>query len=82
MRKIVLKSAIAMLVVSVLPIPGFISNAAARLFEIGLSPPAGGALNLGSTTYTRDHATFWTAANESSQPASPATGNEIGPGIT
>ena len=53
----------------------------ATLFLIDVSP-AGGALNLGSTTYTVDHALGLAAPNETAQPASPATDNEVGTGIT
>ena len=52
------------------------------VFAIDLSPVGGSALNLGSTTYTGDHAIGLAAPNETAQPASPATGNEIGAGIT
>jgi hypothetical protein len=57
------------------------STASATLFDIDISP-AGGALNLGSSTYTVDHAIGLAALNENSQPATPATGNEVGTGIT
>ncbi len=53
----------------------------AAVFQIDISPISG-ALNLGSTTYTQDHAIGLTALNAVGQPASPATGNELGLGIT
>lgn len=55
--------------------------AAAAVFEVDLSPAAG-ALNLGFTTYTTDHAVGMAAVNETAQPASGATGNEAGSGIS
>ena len=57
------------------------ASASAAVFQIDISP-AGGALNLGSTAFTTDHAVGLAAPNETAQPASLATGNEIGAGIT
>ena len=57
------------------------SLAMAATFDIDISPN-GGALNLGSTTYTQDHAVGLSALNENAQPASLGTGNEVGSGIS
>ena len=51
------------------------------IFAIDLSPAVPG-LNAGSNPYTIDHAVGLAAPNESAQPASSATGNETGTGIT
>src|SRR5262245_8657175 len=53
----------------------------ATTLQIDLSPLSG-ALNLGSTTYTQDHAVGLAALNETAHPASTASGNEFGTGIT
>ena len=82
MKRIVVNGTIGFLLVLISSMMGFNGSAEAATFEIGLSPPAGGALNLGATTYTIDHAVFGATANETAQPASPATGNEVGTGIT
>jgi len=50
-------------------------------FAVDISP-LGGALNSGANPYTQDHAVGLTAPNETAQPASSATGNETGTGIT
>lgn len=55
-------------------------SALAAVVEIDISPSPGLALN--STNYANgDHASGLSALNAVGQPASPATGNEIGPGI-
>ena len=55
-------------------------SASADIIQIDLSPLAGSALN--STNYANgDHATGLSALNAVGQPASTATGNEIGAGI-
>ena len=53
----------------------------ATLIQFDISP-ASGALNLGASVYTQDHAVALAAPNAVGQPASPATGNEVGGGIT
>lgn len=53
----------------------------AAVFLVDFSP-AGGALNLGSSIYTQDHAVGVAALNAVGQPASSATGNEIGGGMS
>ena len=53
----------------------------AATFAIDISPAGGTALNFGSTTYAGDHAIGLSALNAVGQPASPATGNEVGAGI-
>lgn len=53
----------------------------ATVWMIDLSP-LGGALNLGSSTYTQDHATGLSPLNETAQPASSASGGEFGAGIS
>ena len=58
----------------------FIHCSEASFFAIDISPN-GGALNLGATTYTQDHRTGLSALNAVGQPASSATGGEIGAGI-
>lgn len=71
---------------SIIAIAGIISVSvsisSAALYDIDLSPGAGLALNLGSTTYVQDHAIGLAAINAVGQPASTATGNEVGLGIT
>ena len=57
-----------------------IHHTEAAMFFIDISP-VGGALNLGATPYTQDHAVGLSALNADAQPASSATGNEIGAGI-
>jgi len=56
-------------------------EASAVVYRVALSPPAGHALNLGSTTYSVDHAIGLSALNEGHQPPSNATGGVLG-GIT
>ncbi|MEM1085249.1 MAG: CHRD domain-containing protein [Verrucomicrobiota bacterium] len=53
----------------------------AAVFDVEISPSKD-ALNLGSSTYTQDHALGLGAANETAQPASAASGGEIGGGLT
>jgi len=55
------------------------SNAATFGLEFS---PNGGALNLGSTTYTQDHAVGIVALNSVAQPASAASGGLLGGGMT
>jgi len=50
----------------------------ADTFSIAISPPASAALNLGSEIYPGDHALGLSAANESSQPSSAASGGVLG----
>lgn len=58
-----------------------VGSASAAIFQIDLSPPPGLALN--STNYANgDHTLGMSAPNAVGQPASPATGNEIGAGVT
>ena len=58
-----------------------VGSASAALIQIDLSPPPGLALN--SANYLMgDHTLGLSAPNAVGQPASPATGNEIGSGIT
>ena len=52
----------------------------ASMFFIDISPN-GGALNLGATSYTQDQTIGLSALNAVGQPASSATGGEIGAGI-
>jgi len=61
---------------------GMASSASAAIFNIDISPVGGAALNLGANPYSGDHAVGLAAANETAQPASLATGNEVGAGIT
>ena len=75
------KSLLALLVAGAVLLTGtHISQA--TLFDIDLSPAGGTALNLGlpSTHYFGDHAVGLAGPNEPF--ATPATGNEIGVGIT
>jgi hypothetical protein len=57
------------------------ASAEAAVFQIDISP-TGGALNLTNYAANRDHVAGIGAPNESSQPASQATGNELGSGIS
>ena len=51
------------------------------VFNVDISPAISG-LNSGANPYAGDYAEGLAAANESAQPASTATGNETGAGIT
>lgn len=65
-----------------LAVAGLISTAAsADTFRIDFSP-SGGGLNLGSNNFMGDHAFGLAAANETAQPASAATGEELGAGMS
>ena len=66
---------------TLLAVAFLIAPGTAATFSIDISP-AGGALNLGSSTYTQDHAVGLASPNEAHQPPSPATGNEVGAGIS
>ncbi len=74
MIKKVLASTVSMLLV-------IVGSASATLLEVDLSPPPG--LTLNSANYALgDHTLGLSAPNAVGQPASLATGNEIGSGIT
>ena len=72
---------VGFLTVAGLIISGF-TPAHATLFDIDLSPGPGVALNLGANPYNQDHAIGLSGLNESGMPPTPASGNEIGAGIT
>jgi hypothetical protein len=55
-----------------------VSQGQAQTFNIDLSPARGSALNLGSTTYTEDHAVGLSGLNENLQNSSTGSGNEGG----
>jgi hypothetical protein len=58
------------------------ASSQAVVYQIDVSPPSGFARNLGANTYTQDHAVGLGARNENAQPASLASGNEVGTGVT
>ena len=58
------------------------TDASAAVYEIDISPGPGLALNLGANPYTQDHAVGLSGLNAVGQPATTATGNEVGAGIT
>ncbi len=58
-----------------------LASSHAAIFLIDISP-IGGALNLGSTTYTQDHAVGMRGANEAAPTTTAASGNEVSGGIT
>jgi hypothetical protein len=55
--------------------------ACAAIYKIAISPPAIGALNLGTATWQGDHGIGLSPKNESNQPSSTASGNVLN-GIT
>lgn len=59
-----------------------VATSYSAIFAIDLSPGPGRALNLGASTYTRDHATGLSGLNETGMFAASGSGNEIGAGIS
>jgi hypothetical protein len=78
-----MKTSAALLASGMMFLAGAVKSQAA-LFLIDLSPVTGTALNMGApvTHYFGDHSVGLAAPNETAPPASLATGNEIGGGIT
>lgn len=59
-----------------------ITTSQAAVYTAALSPGPGLALNLGTTTYTRDHGIGLSGLNEPGQFAGVGSGNVVGNGIT
>lgn len=78
-----MKKAIALIAAGMVFLAGTAASRAV-VFDIALSPLPGAALNLGAppTHYFGDHAVGLAAPNETGIVLSPATGDEIGLGIT